>query len=218
MKMKYCYALVSLLFTAAAYAAPSIGNADVSDVTLNGHAADGIAFSTADGQAGPNGNPGVFDSVFTGSWNLLTKVDSTGLISSGSLASSGLFSAMSFVLNPDGKTGNWSIVPTADLAIDLVLGIYAGGATTSFLFDNAQLSSAGNTGSFKIDWFDNAGNVPAYSNLTFFYNIGQSTPPVSAVPEAETWAMMLGGLGLLGFMARRQRKSADAPPFTSSVA
>jgi len=30
---------------------------------------------------------------------------------------------------------------------------------------------------------------------------------VSAVPEPETWAMMLGGLGLMGFVARRRKKS-----------
>ena len=28
---------------------------------------------------------------------------------------------------------------------------------------------------------------------------------VAAVPEPQTYAMMLGGLGLLGFMARRKR-------------
>ena len=32
---------------------------------------------------------------------------------------------------------------------------------------------------------------------------------VTAVPEAETYAMMVGGLGLLGFMARR-RKAKNA--------
>jgi len=30
--------------------------------------------------------------------------------------------------------------------------------------------------------------------------------PVAAVPEPGTWAMMLGGLGLMGYMARRQRR------------
>jgi hypothetical protein len=34
---------------------------------------------------------------------------------------------------------------------------------------------------------------------------------VSAVPEPETWAMMLGGLGLMGFMARRRKKTEAAP-------
>lgn len=34
--------------------------------------------------------------------------------------------------------------------------------------------------------------------------------PISAVPEASTVAMMLGGLGLVGFMANRRRKTAQA--------
>jgi hypothetical protein len=213
MNLKLCCALVSLAFSAAASAAPTIGNADVSDVTLNGHAADGIAFSVGDAQAGANGNPSVFDSVFTGPWNLLTKIDTSGMISAGSLAASGLFSNMSFVLNPDGKSGNWSLTPISAMVTDLVLGIYAGGATASFLFDDAHLSAGGNTGSFKIDWFDSNGSVPNYSNMTFFFyqNAGAPTlPPVSSVPEPETYAMMLGGLGLFGFMARRKKKQAEA--------
>jgi hypothetical protein len=34
---------------------------------------------------------------------------------------------------------------------------------------------------------------------------------VSAVPEPETYAMMLAGLGLLGFVARRRKKTESAP-------
>lgn len=34
---------------------------------------------------------------------------------------------------------------------------------------------------------------------------GHHTPPISPVPEAETYSMMLLGLGLVGFMSRRRR-------------
>jgi len=39
------------------------------------------------------------------------------------------------------------------------------------------------------------------------YNLGTGTPPVAAVPEPETYALMLAGLGAMGFMARRRRKA-----------
>lgn len=32
---------------------------------------------------------------------------------------------------------------------------------------------------------------------------------VAAVPEPETYAMMLAGLGLMGWMARRRKKTLD---------
>lgn len=53
--------------------------------------------------------------------------------------------------------------------------------------------SSGNTRSLVLPKFD------AYAKVTYNY--------VSAVPEPETYAMLLAGLGLVGFAARR-RKSA----------
>jgi hypothetical protein len=35
-------------------------------------------------------------------------------------------------------------------------------------------------------------------------------PPVAEVPEPETYAMMLAGLGMLGFVGRRRRHAAMA--------
>ncbi|MEW9853797.1 PEP-CTERM sorting domain-containing protein [Novosphingobium sp. M1R2S20] len=50
----------------------------------------------------------------------------------------------------------------------------------------------------------NAGKPQALSHIAFF---GSATP-VSAVPEASTWAMMIMGIGLLGFAARRGKPNA----------
>lgn len=203
MRFKLCFALLSLTAAVGASAAPTIGNADVSDVTLNGQVADNIAFSTENGQAGPNGNPSVFDSVFGGSWNLLTKVDSSVNVSPTVLNVAGSTLSMDFALNADRTSGTWSISSAKEMVIDLVLGIHAGGATASFLFNDEHLAAgASNNGTFKIDWFNNGGQVPDYSNATFFY---KDATLVSAVPEPATYAMMLGGLGLFGFMASRKK-------------
>ena len=35
-------------------------------------------------------------------------------------------------------------------------------------------------------------------------------PPVTAVPEPETYVMLLAGLGLMGFVTRRRRQSVAA--------
>lgn len=43
-------------------------------------------------------------------------------------------------------------------------------------------------------------------------------PVVSAVPEAETWLMMIIGFGAIGFMLRRRRRGITARPELSSVA
>jgi hypothetical protein len=34
-------------------------------------------------------------------------------------------------------------------------------------------------------------------------------PPVTAVPEAETYALVLAGLGVLGVVARRRKAGSD---------
>lgn len=47
------------------------------------------------------------------------------------------------------------------------------------------------------------GNDPADLS-TYYDDVGYVTNSVVAVPEAETWAMMLAGLGLVGFMGRRR--------------
>lgn len=45
-----------------------------------------------------------------------------------------------------------------------------------------------------------------HSRYSFTVGIDGAAPPVAAVPEPETWALMLGGVGLLGLVSRRRRR------------
>lgn len=89
---------------------------------------------------------------------------------------------------------------------------------STFLLNGVKLALAGNlnfslsqfTGTEFTFAFDNAKRIGS-SNYSGdqFYLAGMTVSTaaaVSAVPEPKTWAMMIGGLGLLGFAARRRRE------------
>lgn len=71
---------------------------------------------------------------------------------------------------------------------------FSDAASADFLH-TAILSSVGVT--------DNAGN--AVTNFTVTTGSGRTFPAVASVPEPTTDAMMLGGIALLGFFARRKK-------------
>jgi len=59
------------------------------------------------------------------------------------------------------------------------------------------------SGTFSIVFTNKGGNNPDLSHLVVFgRESGGGT--ISAIPEARTYAMLLAGLGLIGFAARRK--------------
>jgi hypothetical protein len=79
-----------------------------------------------------------------------------------------------------------------------------------FVEHTAVLSSAEN--SYDISWFGVFGNSgPGFlgTSASFQIEFSAYAGPVAAIPEPETYAMLLAGLSLLGIAARR-RKQKDA--------
>ena len=62
--------------------------------------------------------------------------------------------------------------------------------------------------SLTTDGFSRDTNNPLPNNSFDVDISGSVNGPVAAVPEPETYAMMLAGLGLLGFAARRRKQKA----------
>lgn len=132
-------------------------------------------------------------------------------------------------VNPAAGTFNGAAISAFAVNSNAEIPVYGGATCTSCGFSvvtNNDLATAA--------WDDNAGGIPATltaglgSSMDFFKyvsngtksstnstktalpstftlsNTGVLTYAVAAVPEANTYAMMLAGLGLVGFMVRRR--------------
>jgi len=192
-------ALAASLFGGSAFAAActgvNVGTSQTSDVTFASQSSDACVVSNLNAQQGPDGNTSGFDPVPFGSgWDLLAKLPPA----SGSGTLDGVNFTWGFTGSGTGP-GTWTLTADKDVTLDLVFAMHAGGYTGQFLFDDQSLS-AGTTGSWAIHWLNNGGRNPGYSNLTLF-----ARDITTAVPEPETYALMLAGLGMMGFMAKRRR-------------
>jgi hypothetical protein len=107
----------------------------------------------------------------------------------------GLTNAISLTSDGDFKKGKESGSFTVASSFDY-LAIHYGRGELLFHWDTPFTT----TTAFSFT------NLPrGISNYRAYLSAGLDTPPVSAVPEPETYGMMIAGLGLLGFMARRRK-------------
>jgi hypothetical protein len=173
----------------------NVGTSQTSDITFAGLASDACVISHNNAQSGPTGDTSGFDPApFGTGWSLLGKLPP----SSGSSLLDGVNFTWGFTGTGTGP-GTWTLMADKDVTLDLVFAMHAGGYTGAFLFDDLALS-AGTAGTWDINWLNHGGQNPAYSNLTLF-----ARDVTAAVPEPETYALMLAGLGVMGFIARRRR-------------
>ena len=86
-----------------------------------------------------------------------------------------------------------------------------GGPFTQFDFNGlgarSQFSATTVDAFFTLTTKNNPDGVPGGSNTAVF-TLGQVTVPTAAIPEPATWAMLLGGFGMLGAATRRRNRVA----------
>ncbi len=190
-------ALFSTSSLAAACSGASVGTAATTDVTFAGLASDACVISGVNPQQGPTGNTSGFDGTFGAGWSLLGKV-----AGGGSTTLNGVNFTWGFT-QATGTTGGWSLMASQNVTFDLVFAMHASDHSGAFLFDDQPMVAGATTpGTWAIHWLNNGGQVPDFSNVTLFARDVVTT----AVPEPETYALMLAGLGVMGFIARRRRK------------
>ncbi|CAN5504789.1 hypothetical protein BH11PSE9_BH11PSE9_12390 [soil metagenome] len=199
------WACALALGSAAAAAAPctgiSVGSASTGDVTLAGAASDQCVISNVNPQQGASGNTSGFSGTFGTGWTMLGKVDINGAVTGQPASVGGVVFDIDF-MQATGTAGTWSVTTDKAATFDLVFAMHGANRSGAFLFDNEATSANLNAdGTWAIHWLNNGGNVPNYSNLTVFVRDVALAP----VPEPETYALMLAGLGAVGFVARRRQ-------------
>lgn len=185
----------------------SVHTASRNDVTLGGDIADGCDIANVNPAQGSGGNSSGFSDNFGNGWSLLSKVAGSSVPSATTTTTfGGIDYKINFTETPGSgtKKGTWTITVSKPVTVDLVFALHASNRSGAFFFDNQVLTSSplGTSGTWAINWYNNGGQVPGFSNLTIFARDQR----VSAVPEPETYGMLLAGLGLLGFMARRRKQ------------
>lgn len=147
----------------------------------------------SDAGNGGNTDGGLLGTAFsgfgTGNFVRIGKIDGNGAITGDPAFQNVTFSLSGTGVNPNSTTGTWTLAWTGSglpVTLDLVLAIHASNRTTSWLFDEESLTSQNTpgTGAWTIQWYNNGGSIPGFSNLTAWARLGNTEPcTVNCEPE-----------------------------------
>jgi len=157
------------------------------------------------------------------SGNINTAADINGLnltwgnnwtfLADSSNGASGTLMGLAFTVTATpGTSGSWTLTGTDTngtsplnfpTSLDFAVGLKASNEYALWGFDNAIVSGGANSGTFSIVFTNNGGQIPNLSHLIVFGREAAGGT-IAAIPEPETYAMLLAGLGLVGFAARRK--------------
>ena len=196
---------------AAACTAPDgdddrVGTSATSDVTLNGE--DSTECQIFEGNSGQGGGTFLADFGLP-AFSQLYNEDSNG----GTNVSFGPINGITFsdfyidfdAGNESGTFGfSWTGGPAA---IDFVYSMHAGGTSGYYFFDDVLLTpeSGEAGGTWEIQFVNNGGRTPAWSNGQFWARVGEG-PTELLIPEPLSLSLIGIGLAALG-LARRRRPS-----------
>lgn len=111
-----------------------------------------------------------------------------------------------FAMNALG--GLWDLAGPGGPGTSLTLGLVGGGTQ---LYENFFANSLAGTfqGFISTTYFNSITLTAGTGCCRETYELDDLQFSATAVPEPETYAMLLAGLGLLGFLARRRRNSLN---------
>ncbi|WP_229413379.1 PEP-CTERM sorting domain-containing protein [Massilia violaceinigra] len=215
----------SVLFATGVHAANgSAGKTAKGDVSLNGVSADAVDYAGGvnpqSGNATKGGSSGFAkDFALYGSKQGWSSIAAFGSSADNGVAisTSKLGTSLTFTFDKtDGRHGSWTVANhdvKNNVKLDLVFAMHVGGGSSAWLFDNEILGAgAKSTGSWTLNALNPGGKLADYSSLTIFARDLSKTAfdvPTTPVPEPENYAMLLAGLGLIGFMSRRRKGEYD---------
>lgn len=198
-------AVLSMPAAAATYCSGSFASGlSLQDVTFAGASA-----SDCYGVAPGNDRLSAINTLDWGDdWTLLTKDESQVPVT---------FMGVEFDLDTQGsKSGSWTLT-TRDLdsgsllnlpmELDVVVVLKASNRYAAYLFDDAVFDGT-DGGTWSIAFENRGGQIPDLSHMSFYVRVDEDGGIPAAIPEARTYAMMLVGLGLVAFMARRRARMA----------